>query len=935
MPIVGTGTGTGTGDTGATVVSESTRREGADDEAGSEPRLPLASRIGRYVVIESIGKGAMGSVYAAYDPQLDRKVALKLIRMRGSKKSRDTDERRLLREAQAMAKLSHPNVVHVYDAGSSEQGVFIAMELVEGGTLRKWVTPDRTWREKLEAFLQAGRGLVAAHEAGLVHRDFKPDNVLVDERGRVRVLDFGLARPSGHTEDGESVSQSGALLDDEHLTQTGTVVGTPAYMSPEQFTNQDVDARSDQFSFCVALLEALEGRRPFEGKEFAVVASAVTHGRILPPPKRSYAPKWIGPIVRRGLAVDPADRYPSLRDLLEALERRTRRPRWVTGAVVVGLVAVGAVAVRAADDAESEAAPCEGVGTEVQAIWNDVRSAEVESALTQSGLAFADSTWSNVKGDLDRYASDWSRMRDEACHAALVDRSQTEDEHDRRVRCLQRRRRDLGGVVEVLARADADLVPRAPTVVGGLLPLERCADLEALAQDIEPPADPGVRQRVGELRTELDRVRTLRLAGRQKDAVELAAEIADEAERLSYAPVVAEALYWRGTMAGDEGRIDDARSDLIDSAAYAQRSGHSDFLASAYIGLIWTATGKEDGELVRMWGRWGRAVIARGQGDEMELARLEEALGRFYADAGDLALAYEHTKTGVELGQGDTPQNVAMALNNLGEVSRRLGRLDEAEAHAWGAYQVRRSLLGGDHPNVAMSLLNLGNIAQFRGDLDTAKSRYEEALAIYDRAFGEGSIDSAAAHNNLGLIATQREDPAEAIARLGKAKQIREEILGPENPALINTLANLGRAHSDAKEHDKAIALTRRALELAEKQLGKGHPGMAWPLSAYAIALVLSGDKAAAMDPARRAVEAATAGFGEDHPERGDALLTYGEIAVGHDNAEARRALKEALRVFALHDVSAQKVEKTQRLLSEAGGGGGPQPPGEIGSSAD
>jgi tetratricopeptide (TPR) repeat protein len=691
-------------------------------------------------------------------------------------------------------------------------------------------------------------------------------------------------------------------------------------MSPEQFTNREVDARSDQFSFCVALLEALEGRRPFEGKDFAVVASAVTHGRIRPPPKRHHAPKWIRPIVRRGLAVQPGDRYPSMRELLEALERRTRRPRWMTGLAVVGLMTAVAVTVRATQRTDADAGPCDGVGSEVQAVWNPTKAQEVEGALTSSDLSFARSTWSAVEVDLDRYAAAWSRMRDEACRSALIERSQTEDQHDRRVRCLQRRRRDLASVVDVLVEADAELLPRAPNVVGGLLPLEHCADLEALARDIEPPADPALRQTVAALRGDLDRVRTLRLAGRQQDAVGLAADVAEAAMHLDYAPVLAEALYWRATTVADEGHLDDARRDLVESAAYAQRSGHSDFLASAYIGLIWTATGKGDLELVRMWERWGRAVIARGQGDAMQLSRLEEAVGRFYGDAGDLELAYEHTKTGVELGKGDTPQNVAMALNNLGELTRRLGRLDEAEAHAWSAYQLRRTLLGDDHPHVAMSLLNLGNIAQFRGELETAKTRYREALAIYDRSYGPAHLEAAAAHNNLGLIATTQGETREAIEQLELARRIREDRLGPESPVLVNTLANLGRAYAEDGQHDKAIAMARRAVELAERQLGEGHPGMAWPLSAHAIALVLSGDKAAAMEPARRAVDAATAGLGEDHPERADALLTLGEIAVGHDDAAAREALREALRVFALHDVPKEKLDKTRQLLSQAGG---------------
>jgi eukaryotic-like serine/threonine-protein kinase len=230
--------------------------------------LGTGARIGRYVIIEKVGTGAMGVVYGAYDPELDRKIALKLLKPGQGLK--DTAKARLLREAKAIARLAHPNVVAVHDVGVLDDQVFLAMEFIAGGTIKSWLgeTP-RTWRQVLDVFIAAGRGLVAAHAAGLVHRDFKPDNVLLDKERRPRVVDFGIARQAAGSDDEDAQEPvdddpaatlreaSGNVAPLLTLTKTGTVVGTPAYMAPEQFLGERGDERSDQFSFCVALYEAL------------------------------------------------------------------------------------------------------------------------------------------------------------------------------------------------------------------------------------------------------------------------------------------------------------------------------------------------------------------------------------------------------------------------------------------------------------------------------------------------------------------------------------------------------------------------------------------------------------------------------------------------------------------------------------------------------
>jgi formylglycine-generating enzyme required for sulfatase activity len=320
--------------------------------------LGTGARIGRYVIIEKVGTGAMGVVYGAYDPELDRKIALKLLKPGQGLK--DTAKARLLREAKAIARLAHPNVVAVHDVGVLDDQVFLAMEFIAGGTIKSWLDDKpRTWRQVLEVFIAAGRGLVAAHAAGLVHRDFKPDNVLLDKEGRPRVVDFGIARQAAGSDADDDDAQapgaddpaatlrestSGNIAPLLTLTKTGTLVGTPAYMAPEQFLGERGDERSDQFSFCVALYEALYGVRPFAGNDFLSISVNVTTEQLRPLPKDRDVPAWIRRLVLRGLKADPAARWESMAALIHALgddpDIKLRRRLIVGGTIALGAVSL-------------------------------------------------------------------------------------------------------------------------------------------------------------------------------------------------------------------------------------------------------------------------------------------------------------------------------------------------------------------------------------------------------------------------------------------------------------------------------------------------------------------------------------------------------------------------------------------------------------------
>ena len=348
----------------ARLFGSSTRGTGGHTRAHHDADSSLVN-VGRYQLGPRLGAGGMGVVFEAHDPELHRRVAIKLLHP-GSDDAEAT-RNRLLREARAMARLAHPNVVSIHDVGRAGEQVFVAMELIEGATLTQWLAASqRTQQEIVDIFVQAGRGLQAAHDVGLVHRDFKPDNVLVGTDNRARVTDFGLARPSlswteGHEESGTVADGDAMLLSTSVTTAHGTITGTPAYMAPEQWRGQDADARSDQFSFCVALYEALASRRPFRGHTWPTLCHSVLGGRVEPPPRSM--PGWLRTAVMRGLVIHADRRHASMATLLTALSRdrgRALRIGAIAGAMVVGAAAT--VGVLAWGSRETDPAPDVGQG---------------------------------------------------------------------------------------------------------------------------------------------------------------------------------------------------------------------------------------------------------------------------------------------------------------------------------------------------------------------------------------------------------------------------------------------------------------------------------------------------------------------------------------------------------------------------------------------
>ena len=427
--------------------------------------LPRGSNLGRYVIIEPIGSGGMGTVYRAYDPHLNRGVALKILSVKQEDlQAAERAKARLIREAQALAQLSHPNVVAVHDAGTFEDDVFIAMELVEGKTLDEWMKEKkRVVKEILEVMIAAGRGLSAAHKAGLVHRDFKPGNVIVGDDGRVRVLDFGLARAANQQESDEEVSavpESSPGTEDDSpqgskdsfdwnvissdsspnllqspLTHAGGILGTPMYMAPEQHLGLTTDERTDQFGFCVVLYEALYGKRPFAGRSLEKLKSEVIRQQVCVPSADTEVPAWLWKIIYKGLSVKPEDRYPSIDSLLEDLdkdpeeERRQKRlalRRKLLMVVLILLTITLPIGVWYGLRYRTFQL-CKAAEGEFAGVWDDPTKASVQTAFLGTEKSFALGTWERVEKTIDQYLAKWTRMRSDVCEARLIRGTQSEE----------------------------------------------------------------------------------------------------------------------------------------------------------------------------------------------------------------------------------------------------------------------------------------------------------------------------------------------------------------------------------------------------------------------------------------------------------------------------------------------------------------------------
>jgi serine/threonine protein kinase/tetratricopeptide (TPR) repeat protein len=830
--------------------------------------LVRGATIGRYVVLGLVGRGGMGEVYAAYDPELDRKVAVKLLRVKpGNGLSLTEGRQRTLREAQAIARLSHPNVVVVYDVGTFRDQVFIAMEFVDGNTVTYWLAAQpRSWQEVLRVFRAAGRGLAAAHEKGLVHRDFKPDNVMVGRDGEVRVMDFGLARQVNEKSDAEPASarrppvvlgdgsgdtivsdpmetvllngpptgpptppmgteqsQGGAF--EVQLTRTGAMMGTPAYMAPEQFLGTATDARTDQFSFCVALYEALYGERPFSGNTMFALTTAVVQGQVREAPQSSKVPLWVRKVLLRGLRPQAADRYPSMQELIEALGKNpgAARRRYVTAAAAVLVPAIG-FGVGIHQSLANHKSTCSAGPTWLAGVWDlrapgeaeSTRQAEIHSAFLRTGKSYASDVFATVNRGLTGYAQRWARMYRENCEGSERGEQSTEV-LDLRTSCLQERLGGLRALSDVFKDANGEVVENAVSAVNNLGSLDRCADVPLLRAVVRPPEDSATRARVEELRHRLAAIKAVFDAGRYREALKDAPHLIDDARALDYQPVIAEVLSLMGTIYQKEGDTRTAEKLLVDAYLTADASRHDEVRADVATSLVWVV-GYQQARYAdaQLWAKYAQAILRRLGGHELQQAWLLNNVGPVYELQGEREQALRATQDGLALKEralGRDHPDVGISEGNLAVVLQALGRNQEALEHVNRSIEILEKGLGAGHPDLATQLSNRGEILNALGRSRDARASFEKARIIWERELGLESRNLAYALTGIGLSYLSDADPLNAIVPLERAFKIREaQETDPSRRA--ETRFALARAlWESARDRQRARALAEEARE--------------------------------------------------------------------------------------------------------------------------
>jgi serine/threonine protein kinase/tetratricopeptide (TPR) repeat protein len=808
-------------------MSSSFQANGPPPTDHGQATLARGATVGRYVVLGLVGRGGMGEVYAAYDPELDRKVALKLLRVKpGNGVSLTEGRQRTLREAQAIARLSHANVVVVYDVGTFKDQVFIAMEFVEGNTVTYWLQSQaRSWLEVLRVFRAAGSGLMAAHDKGLVHRDFKPDNVMVGRDGEVRVMDFGLARqvtekpasperaaPTGRAPmvvsdsaadpmatillsaapTGSSTSmgpvdmQATSVMFDVQLTRTGAMMGTPAYMAPEQFLGTTTDARTDQFSFCVALYEALYGERPFSGNTMFALTTAVVQGHAKEAPASSNVPLWVRKVLLRGLSAHAADRYPTMHDLIEALGKNPRAARNRAMAIVAVALVPLAVGLGVRQSLANHRSICGAGPARLAGIWDlpipgeaeSPRQAQIHSAFLRTGKSYASDVYATVSHVLTGYAQSWASMYREACEATQLRGEQSSEVLDLRMSCLQERLGGLRALTDVFGDANGEVVENAVNAANNLRSLDRCADVPLLRAVVRPPEDLVTRARVGDLRHELAGLKALFDAGRYREGLKNAPGLVEKARALGYQPLVAETLALLGTMYTKSNDSHAAEQALVESYFAADASRHDEVRAEDASFLVWVV-GYQQGRYTeaQRWAKTADSVLQRLGGHELLHAWLLNNLGGIFELQGQGEAALRSQQAGLALKEqalGRDHPDVGVSEGNLAVVLTALGRNQEALSHVDRSIEILENGLGAGHPDLATQLSNRGEILNALGRNRDGRASFERARIIWERELGLDDRDLAFALTGIGVSYLAEADPESAIAPLERAFKIRE-----------------------------------------------------------------------------------------------------------------------------------------------------------------
>ncbi|MCH9680963.1 MAG: serine/threonine-protein kinase [Deltaproteobacteria bacterium] len=938
---------------------------------------PRQLEIGRYVLGEHLGTGGMGEVFVAHDPTLDRPVAVKLLH-RDPERDTTQHRTRMIREARTLAKISHPNVVQVYEVGESNGRVFIAMELIRGASMRKWHdSGERGWREVLGHYLAAGRGLRAVHEAGLIHRDFKPDNVLLGVDGRVCVADFGLARhasgpitASTATVESETTLLSGPgggapMSGTEprlRLTRTGRIAGTPAYMAPEQLHGDELDPRTDQFAFCLTLYEGLYGQRPFSCRSRGTLLQAHDRGPT-PPPRGAHVPRRLWKILQRGLSKDANDRYPTMAALLEHLDPERARRRWVGGlSVGFGLSAVAAAAVWT-----PSADPCPRPSPQSLGWGEDARSSMLD---TFDANADVEGRGEVMARRLDTITADLAARRVATCEATRVAHAQSDEMLDRRMMCMDRTSDRIRGLVVAIADADADGLERVGEAIDALPDPASC-NAAALIGLTEHPETPELAASVAQLRAQLAEASAIHDLGDDRRAQRRLEVLRDEVIGLDHAPLTAELALVEGVLARHLGDPVGASKHLLVGAELAEGSRADLLAAQLWDALTFLALEDLSSREVEAWLPRARAAVRRigspprwtttvglheakaamqanalddaraklldvveqrrTQGRPLDLARALEALVHLHRlrDEPDAALARLgeiQSLYGEHL--GPRHRKVADTAYNLGTILLALGRPDAARASLDEAAAIWAERYGPSHLDLALVHIALQSVEVSSGSLSAARHHAEEALRIRRLHLPDDHPDLAYAHMVLGVTLMLAEEAEAAARAYTRAWDGLRAASGPEDVMANLARANLAEAELAAGRTEAARAHAEASARVLREALGE-HPSIALPLKVLGLLALHDGDQVFAVEQFDEALERLAGAQTVDPIEQGDVHLALARALAAGGRVEAARAHTrevETIHGASRADVARRQLERAHRMNLSLRPGGTPIP---------
>ncbi|MEM7152773.1 MAG: serine/threonine-protein kinase [Myxococcota bacterium] len=887
-----------------------------------------AESIGRYEILDIIGEGGMGLVYRARDPELDREVAIKVMLEHAQ-----SEPERLRREAQAMAALSHPNVVEVFEVGVDDGRMFVAMEYLPGENMRQWLKTSPSPDAVLDRVLEAGQGLAAAHMAGLLHRDIKPSNIYIADDGRARLLDFGLARGylpstselrSGGL--GPTLSASNSAMElasselADPLTDTGLVMGTPPYMAPEQLRGEPASENTDLFSFCATAYQALLGVHPFNRRP--PVVSSGTLPLILPEGALGPRLQGLQVVLARGLHADPDQRWTSMGELLEALRHAARpvsRFRGAWGPLAVAAATLALLFLQAPAE-PSVPGPCDEF-SDLSEQWNANERKQLHDVFLANEHPRAKSAWTRIERALDSHTRAWTQARDEACTAG------SGPVLEARLDCLADQRRALTAVVEVLGDADGTIIDRVVELERGFDAPERCNDPQFLDRQPKRPTDAETLEPLLEGRALLARFVANARAGRIAEAMALATALDDAVEATSYPPFAVDVDLAVGRTLADYERRDEARPRLERAffAAQAEQLPRPAFEAALRLAHD-ASTTQRNPEQGRQWLRHMQATQQQLGDDPILRARVlgqEAAVLQAEGKLDDALAVWRRTIDQLEPHRDAEPVFLSQARGGLGYALVRAGRLKEAEPELSRALEIRTEVFGVEHPSCIKPLVNLAavlddldrhddalehldralRLLEVSGErqgaqavgvlqnralvlrdlkrLDEALANLEEARVIAQREIGPESMNVARVENNLSMVLRRLGRRDEGIAALRRSIEIRRGVLGPDHPALLPPTVNLAAVLMDADAIEDAAPLMADALRIVQSE---GEVSQAMVLIPASNLARRQGNQAEATTRARRAID----------------LLERSEAQVSH-LARARLALAETLHAQGRH----------------------------------